>query len=570
MTMEERHKITSNDYIDVMIRYNRNINILRKYEQYSVHIINEGFAVIYIPVAEADSHNLIEFGYDAIPNIYALTREQSMEASGVYQLRNIPKVDLRGKGVIIGIIDTGIDYTNPVFRHEDGATKILAIWDQTIDSDNFPDAVFPTFYGTEYAADQINLALNSPKPYEIVPSTDDNGHGTKLAGIAAGSENDENNFSGVAPDAELLVVKLKPAKDNLKDLFMIPRDQLCYQENDIIWAMDYLLYTARMMGRPLSICIGFGTSLGAHDCTGNLNVLASLAADTPGVAISIAAGNEGAAKRHFYSELDPAAGSIPVELNIGENEYGFILELWGEPPVIYSLDILSPSGEYKPIISERLITTQTIRFIFDRTIIYVNYVLIEQSNGKQVIILRFSKPTAGIWKLQVYGKGDLKGAFHMWLPMGSLISEHTYFVKANAYTTITSPGNCFIPITVTAYNSVTGTLYPNSGRGFSTSNIINPSFAAPGVNLSCPSLEQGFTTLTGTSAAAAHTAGICAMLLEWCVVEDNYPVIDTLGLKKFLIRGAKRSKALSYPNQDWGYGIIDVYNTFNIFRTDVQ
>jgi len=238
--------------------------------------------------------------------------------------------------------------------------------------------------------------------------------------------------------------------------------------------------------------------------------------------------------------------------------------------MIYSLDVLSPSGEYKPIISERLMETQTIRFIFDQTIIYINNILIEPSSGKQVTILRFSKPTAGVWRIKVYGKGNLKGAFHMWLPMKELISEDTYFVASNPYTTITSPGNCYIPITVTAYNSITGTLYTNSGKGFPTSHAIQPSLTAPGVNIQCPSPDQGFTTITGTSAAAAHTTGICAMLLEWCIVQSNYPDVDTVGLKKFLIRGAKRNNVLQYPNPDWGYGVIDVYNTFNIFRTDIR
>lgn len=570
MTQEESYKITNNDYMDIIIEYNRNQNILKTFEKYSVHIMNEGFAVIYIPVSEVDSFHLSDFGYDAVPNIYTLSSEQSLEASGVYKIRSVPKINLRGKGVVVGIMDTGIDYTNPVFRNNDGTTRILSIWDQTIQSGGeTPIAVGHTFYGTEYVRERINEALQSPNPLEVVPSIDEVGHGTKLAGIAAGSEDEMNGFSGVAPDVYLVIVKLKPAKDNLKDLYVIPQDKLCYQENDLLWAMDYILYTVRNMDLPLSICIGLGTSIGAHECAGSFNTLVSLGGDTPKVAVSVAAGNEGNAKRHFYSKLNPTSGAITVDLNVGNNEYGFTMELWGDPPLIYSMDILSPSGEYKPVLSERLVETQTIRFIFDQTVIYVNYVLIEQNTGKQVIILRFRKPSAGLWRFHVNGKGNLAGAFHMWLPAGDLINANTYFIQSDSHTTVTSPGNCYIPITVTAYNSDSGILYPNSGKGLTPSGIFKPTLAAPGVNLPCPSLDHGFTTLTGTSAAAAHMTGICAMLLEWCVVKNNYPDIDTNGLKKFLIRGANRSKNLSYPNPDWGYGIVDVYNTFYIFRTDI-
>jgi subtilisin family serine protease len=569
MTQEEKYKIISDDYMDIIIRYNNNINVLEKHENYSIHIMNEAYAVIYIPVAEVSDHILEEFGYQSIPNYYALTDEQSLDQSGVNKLRNFSTFNLRGKGVIIGIMDTGIDYLNPVFQKEDGTTKIVAIWDQTIESDNNPIALMPSFYGTEYDSEQINLALKSQNPLQIVPSTDENGHGTMLAGIAAGSEDKDNNFSGVAPDAELIVVKLKQAKNNLKNLYFIPPELPCYQENDIIWALQYILYKARSLNYPLSICIGLGTSLGAHNSDGLLNTSVTLAGDTPRVAVSVAAGNEGDLKRHFYSELDPAVGDIPVELNVGEKEYGFTMELWGDPPMIYTLGIISPSGEYAPISALRLTATQVIKFIFDATIIYINYVLIEPITGKQVIILRFDKPTSGIWKFRVFGKGDVKGAFHMWLPVNGFISGSTYFINANPFTTITSPGNCQIPITITGYNSNTGVLYPGSGRGFSTSNIINPDLAAPGVNIQAPSLNHGFSSMTGTSAAAAHTAGITALLLEWCVIDGNYPDVDSVSLKKFLIRGAKRSNVLKYPNQDWGYGIIDVFNTFNIFRTQV-
>ncbi len=569
MNQDEKYKIVSDDYMDIVIRYNNNLNVLKKYENYSVHIMNEAYAVIYIPIAEVSSKKLEEFGYHAIPNYYALTDEQSLNQSGVYRLRNFSKLNLRGKGVVIGIMDTGIDYTNPVFRKEDGTSKILAIWDQTIDSNNNPVALLPSFYGTEFDAEQINQALRSQDPLQIVPSIDENGHGTMLAGIAAGSENKENNFSGVAPDAELIIVKLKQAKNNLKNLYFIPQNLNCYQENDIIWALQYILYKSRILNKPLSICIGLGTSLGAHNSDGLLNTSVSLAGDTPNVAVAVAAGNEGNLKRHFYSELDPTIGFISVDLYIGEQEYGFTMELWGDPPMIYTMGILSPSGEYIPIRASRLTETQMITFIFDTTTIYINYVLIEAITGKQVIILRFDKPTSGLWNFRVYGKGDVKGAFHMWLPVNGLISEGTYFINANPFTTITSPGNCQIPITITAYNSDSGILYNGSGRGYSTSNIINPDLAAPGVNLQAPTLKHEFTSITGTSAAAAHTAGINALLLEWCVIDNNYPDVDTVSLKKFLIRGAQRSNVLQYPNPDWGYGIIDVYNTFNIFRTQI-
>lgn len=575
MTQEERYKITSEDYAGIIIKYNNNPAILEKFKEYSPHLISERFAVIYVPVSQITTKFVAQFGYASIPYYYGLTSTQSLEASGVTKLRAIPAINLRGNGVIVGILDTGIDYTNPVFRKQDGTTKILSLWDQSIPSeDQYPKGEYPAYFGTEYTAEQINQALASKNPLQVVPSMDEIGHGTALAGIAAGSVDPTNDFSGVVPDADLVVVKLKQVKQITRDFFAIPPGVPCYQENDIIWAIRYLIDTTRKLRRPLAIGIGLGTSQGPHNGTGFLDSVVSVIADFPGVAVSVSAGNEGNARRHFYSTINPNIGPVAVELNVGPNETGFTMELWGDPPATYTLDILSPSGEYVERILEGLVQERAISFVFERTVIRVNYFMVEEETGKQVILLRFTNPSPGLWKFQVYGRGDLQGAFHIWLPMGEFISTETYFLNANPYTTVTSPGNSYVPITITAYNSILNTLYPNAGRGYTASNLVVtdlvvPDLAAPGVNISCPALDHSFTTITGTGAAAAHAAGITAMILEWGVVDGNYPGIDTMGIKRFLIRGATRSNLLEYPNRDWGYGIIDIYNSFNILRADI-
>jgi subtilisin family serine protease len=570
MTQEEKYKIISDDYVDLILKYNGNPISLQQYNEYSVHIMNDTYAVIYLPRTLVTSRFVTQYNYSSIPHCYALTSGQSLEASGITKLTRSPNLNLRGEGVIVGIIDTGIDYTNPVFQHEDGTTKIISIWDQSIDSENqYPDVISPAFYGTEYTAEQINLALQSDNPLEIVPSMDVNGHGTKLAGIAAGSENQEFEFSGVVPDADIIVVKLKETKPFLRNFFSIPENVPAYQENDIIWGIQYLVDSARSLQRPIAICIALGTSMGAHDTNGALNTIVSIIGDFPGVAISISAGNEGNARRHFYSTFDPDGATITVELNVGENVEGFTMEFWGNIPSIYTVDILSPSGEYIPRILENLVKNQEVGFVFEQTVISIDFIMVETDTGKQVILFRFKNPSQGTWRFQVYGRGDLKGDFHIWLPPDDFISKDTYFLNSNPYTTVTSPGNSVVPITVTAYNSNLSTLYTEAGRGFSASNNISPDLAAPGVNIQCPDLNHGFATISGTGAAAAHTTGITAMVLEWSIVEGNFPRIDTVGIKKFLIRGARRSSNLVYPNRDWGYGIIDIYNSFSILRSDV-
>ncbi|MDF2484837.1 MAG: hypothetical protein K0R46_1005 [Herbinix sp.] len=564
MTTQDRERITSEEYADLLISYSGDQSILNKFQDATIHIINFFYAVVHVPIAQITDTLIVEMGYSVLPSLFGLISQASLEASGIIRLRNIPNFNLRGEGVLVGIIDSGIDYRNPIFQNEDGTTRIASIWDQTVASDNFPEG---TYYGTEYTREQINEALRSETPLEIVPTTDEIGHGTMVAGIAAGNDVPESGFFGVASDAELVVVKLKQAKTYLREFFLVPENVPCYQENDIIFAIDYIMRVAINLNRPMAVCIALGTSQGAHDGRGTLSNYISLQAENIGFSFQVAAGNEGNARRHYYGTIDPNTGNNTVELFIGENEAGFSMEIWGDSPGLYSIDIQTPSGEYVPQIIPRLDENRDISFIFEQTQIFVDYQIIESQSGDQLILVRFRNPSSGIWRFNVFGRGPLATGFHAWLPMEGFISNNTYFIRSDPYTTILSLGNARVPITVTAYNIEDDSLYLNASRGYTRTGIIKPEIAAPGVNILAPAPDQSFVTVTGTSASAAHTTGVAAMLLEWAIVRGNQPNLNTVDMKIFMIRGARRELDIQYPNRDWGYGILDVYNIFDTLRT---
>lgn len=564
MTGEERARITSNDYVDLIVEWNNDMRIFERYPDATVHIMNDRYAIVYIPSSQTNQISISQLGYREFPSCFSLESASSLEASGVTRLRLLPAFNLRGQGVLVGIIDTGIDYTNPAFLRQDGSTRIYSIWDQTIEGDNYPEA---PAYGTQFFAQDINRALKSENPFSIVPSRDEIGHGTMLAGIAAGSPVAEGDFEGVAPETDLVIVKLKQAKQNLRNLFFIPDGVPCYQENDIMWGFQYIVDIAASLSRPVAICIGIGSSQGSHDGLSPLSSLVTVGGDFSGVVTAVSAGNEGNARRHFYSEIDKKIGSTIMEINVADDENGFILEIWGQAPNTYSVDILSPNGEYIPRIPEGLRVSRDISFVFERTRISLYYSMVDSSAGDQLILMRFDAPTPGIWTIRIYTRGDLSGIVHSWLPSGDFISPDTYFIQSNPYTTITNPGDAEVPITVTAYNPENNNLYQRASHGYTRIGIIKPDIAAPGVNIRVPDLNQGFGFMTGTGAATAHTTGIAALILEWGIVRNNYPGLDSVAVKKFLIRGAQTNPNLHYPNRDWGYGILDIYNVFNILRS---
>lgn len=566
MTSDVGNRMIDEEYADLLITYNGNMRVFDAFENATVHIINFFHAVVHVPVSQITNEIIYKYGYSVMPALYGLVSQSSLEASGLFRLRSIPTFNLRGQGVLIGIIDSGIDYTNPAFRNADGSTRIAAIWDQTIQSESYPPL---TFYGTEYTREQINEALRTDNPLSIVPTTDEIGHGTMVAGIAAGSELPESNFAGVAPEAELIVVKLKQAKRYLRDFFLVREDVPCYESIDILFALEYLRLKAIEFNRPIAVCIAVNTSFGPHDGRDALTSYLSLISRNVGFGVVIAAGNEGNSRRHYFGRIDETTGFDTVELSVGENETGFTMELWGNPPGLYSIDIQSPSGEYIPRIVPRLDESREISFIFEQTVIYLDYQLIEEQSGDELILFRFVKPAAGIWRIKVYGEIRVDSSFHIWLPMEGFISDNTFFIRSDPFTTVLNLGTGRYPITVTAYNDADDSLYLEASRGYTRTGVIKPEIAAPGVNILAPSLNNSFVEVTGTSAAAAHTAGVAALLFEWAIVRGNQPMLNTLDMKILMIRGARRDLEIAYPNRDWGYGILDVYNIFDSLRRNI-
>lgn len=502
-------------------------------------------------------------GYYVIPKLYGLLDTGSMEASGIPEIQNQPILALKGNGVLVGFIDTGIDYQNQVFRNLDGSSRIAAIWDQTIQSGDPPEGFL---YGTEYTKQQIDEALESENPLVVVPSIDENGHGTFLAGIAAGSESEDGSFFGAAPKSMIAMVKLKPAKRYLRDFFFIKEGADAYQENDLMAGMDYLRKLAEKLDMPLVIGIGLGTNQGSHFGLAPIEQLIRQISSVVGNIVVTAAGNETGRGHHYHGIYPSEQEYEEVEIRVGEEERGFSLEFWARAPEYYSIAIRSPSGEYTPRIVTRFTSSQVLDFVFEETKIYVDYRTVVQGEGDFLILIRFQNPTPGIWTIRVYNSLYINGNYNMWLPMHGFISPDTVFLRPSPDTTLTIPATTGNVIVTSAYNHVNGGIYINSSRGYPLSNIIKPDLAAPGVNVYGPLVGNRFGRMTGTSVAAAHMAGAAALLLEWALVKDNREILTTGDAIAFFIRGASRRPGVVYPNREWGYGTLDVYQVFERIR----
>ena len=520
--------------------------------------INSVYGVVYAPLREIGKLDINTYSYSFIPKCYTYMDLGSLSASGITRLQEQPYLQLKGKGTAIAIVDSGIDYRNPLFQNEMGS-RILCIWDQTLEGDK---KEVP--YGQIFWKKDIDRALVSENPLEIVPSTDTNGHGTRMAAIAAGNYFPEENFSGAAPEAMLIVVKVKQAKKYLREFYLFPSEAELFQENDIMMGMDFAIRTANDRNLPLSVCIGIGSNQGAHIGKNPLSNYVDYISQFSLNSVSIAAGNEGAARHHYAGRLTDRESQAVAELRVGDKNPGFTMEFWGEPPEIYHLFLQSPTGEVLDISASLGDVTQVLSFVFVETKIEVNYVSIERQTGYTLVYFRFIQPAAGIWRIFVQGREEQNASFHMWLPVQGLISEETYFLEPSPYNTITAPGDSLESITVTAYQYRDNSLYIQAGRGFMPDGNVVPQVAAPGVAVQVPDLKGNYGQASGTSLAAAQTAGAAALLFEWAVIRGNQPYFTGSSVKNYIVRGAKREDRITYPNRDWGFGRLDLYHTFEL------
>lgn len=552
--MDCHEAVYSNDYYDIIGPVS---GLKPEIEIPCTQNIDNRYIVYYLKRSEVPPLSIGTYKYINIPKCYTILDQRALEASGITRVQTQRNLELKGDGVLIGFLDTGISYENRAFRNTDGSSRIVAIWDQSIDAGPHPEGFI---YGTEYLKEDIDEALLSDNPKEIVPQTDEIGHGTMLASIAAGSEDAENDFIGAAPYADIAVVKLKPAKQYLRDFYYIKDDAVAYQENDIFTAIDYLNKLAERRGEPLVLCIGLGTNQGHRGSGGRMSSYLDDIASMHRRAVCIAVGDEANARHHFYGSISETT-SERVEINVSQDMRGFIVELWGHSSELFSISITSPTGEVLPRVSVWNGQQQKQRFLLENTKVIIDYQLGSERSREQLIHIDFEDPVRGLWIIEVFPYRISDGVFNMYLPITDFLEEEVFFVRSNPDMTLTVPSGAKIPMAVGGYNSMTGGVYIESGRGYTMDGNIKPDYVAPAVNVLAKNQFDRFERMTGTCAAAAISSGACALLMEWNVYKMDNRTVNSIELRNQIINGAHRMPNQLFPNREEGYGRLDIYQS---------
>lgn len=544
------------DLWELIVRYTGSLERIRQQLQISAVELTNEYAILTVPqylIGRLAQYPEIVFIEQ--PKRLSFEVNQGRVASCINPVQ-IGILDLFGEGVYVAIIDSGIDYSHPDFINDDGTTRIAALWDQTIRGNP------PNGYdiGTLYTREEINRALRTPMPQrlEIVPSTDLSGHGTHVAGIAAGNGRASSGlYRGVASKCELIIVKLG-----------ISVGSSFPSTTQLMQGIDFALRFAQNAGKPIAVNVSFGNNYGSHTGRSLIETFLNDIANVWKNNIIVGTGNEGASGNHAAGIMQMQRTEV-VEFSVSQFEFSLNVQIWKNYYDHFDISIISPGGtRVGPIPS--ILGTQ--KFVMQQTQILLYYGVPTPYNPQQEIFIEMI-PTgtyinSGVWRIELVPRRIVNGNYDIWLPSGAVKSPATRFLSPSEFTTLTIPSTAFRAITVGAYDSATDSYAPFSGRGYTRNMEIKPDLVAPGVGIVSTAPGGGYTTQSGTSMATPFVTGSAALLMEWGIVRNNDPYLYGEKLKAYLINGARQLRVENeYPNRTLGYGALCLENTFSMINT---
>lgn len=549
---------------ELIIKYSGDLQAIAESLDMEITPLLAEYAIVNLPesrIGRLSEYSQIE--YIEKPKALLLSQMEGIASSCISPVR-LPPLSLDGSGVLIAVIDSGIDYTHPDFRNSDGTTRIRAIWDQSA-SDGEPPEGYRS--GALYTEEDINRALSLPDAgmrLSVVPVTDLSGHGTHVASIAAGNGRASMGwYVGVAPEAYLLIVKLGPASAR-----GFPRT------SELMQAVDWCIRYAVDRNLPLAVNISYGNNYGDHAGTSLLEQYINRVANLGRTSICIGAGNEGNTARHYAGRIIGNEQET-VEFSVGPFETGLNIQIWKEYADQFQVVVQSPSGEIVSLPDELL--TRIGRM----TDVKILYAMPTPYDTRQEIFISMIPSLdyieEGIWKLYLVPIQIRSGYYNMWLPVSGSTSARTAFFQPTADLTLTIPSTAYRAITVGAYDSRTNSYAAFSGRGYAGLQDLSGSFdysgpmgiysqkpdlAAPGVEIIAASPGGGYTARSGTSMATPFVTGAAALLMQWGILQRNDQYLYGEKLKASLIRGTRKLPGFQvYPNALVGWGALCVWDS---------
>lgn len=569
---------------EVIVKYHGSLEELADFG-IRVEELIAGYAILTVPETQMDRLSQIaQIEYVEKPKRLFFSDLQGLSASCFVPGSALYR-ELSGKGVLVAVIDSGISYWNADFRKADGSTRIRYLWDQVLDR--------------EFSAQEIDAALmagDRQAALQLVPSIDTSGHGTAVAGIAAGNGGEHGAaYAGIAGESDLLIVRLgMPQADSF------PRT------TELMRALTYVVNKARELAMPLAVNLSFGNTYGAHNGSSLLERFLNNIAEIGRTVICVGSGNEGASGGHVggslradgaftgytgsgrqadgtnpgvtdvvnVNDIDVTAQDAVVEMTVGAYESALNVQLWKEYADRYLVTAVSPSGEAFTADTDR--PGKQVYRLGQTQILFYNGEPAPYMTGQELYFdflpeAGSSYLEQGVWTFRLRPLRVVTGNYTFYLPSAAVRNADTRFVRPTPDVTLTIPSTASGVITVGAYDPVYEAYADFSGRGYLYQEQVNsrtsdayvkPDLVAPGVGVIAPDRDGGYTPVTGTSFAAPFVTGAAALLMQWGIVLGNDPYLYGEKVKAYLRKGAKPIRGVAeYPDARAGYGALCVENS---------
>ena len=544
---------------EVIVRYSGELETGDR--NWQVVYLSGGYAIITLPQDDIDYlASLPQVEYIEKPKRLFFAVDTGRAASCILPLQT-EETALFGEGILVAVIDSGVDYFHPDFRHEDGSTRIAALWDQTAglmdakqrSGGDRPGPPEGFVRGIEYSSEEINEALNAEgreEAYAIVPERDVTGHGTQVLGIAAGNGRASGGrFRGVAPDSTIIVVKMENAR---RDGF--PRT------TELMQALEYVMRKAEELGMPVAVNLSFGNVYGPHRGTSLLETYIDMLAERGRSVIVAGTGNEGNTGGHVSGRLS-AGEEKEIEFLINDFEPSMNLQIWKNYADVYRITVMHPNGSIAGPFGQEIGTS---RYRLGSTELLVYYGEPGPYQIQQEIFIEFipmeTYLDSGIWRVVLTPQHIVTGEYHLWMPDVKARNVGTRFLQPTSGATLTIPSTASSVIAVGAYDARQNVFASFSGRGWPGETFgVRPDLAAPGVAITTTAPGGGYVSVTGTSFAAPFVTGAAALLMQWGIVRGNDPYLYGEKVRAYLRRGARQIPGFEqWPNDQMGYGALCV------------
>lgn len=567
-TSNFKEYLLNNEYENYIVEYSGDIiEAIKKLDYAAASKLGQLFAIVVVKKGMLENllKDVKEIIYTSKSYPYTLSDLNKVEGKNNYKFLEGENQDLNGEGVIVGIIGTGIDYLNERFTDENNKTRIIAIWDQSLQEGPAPS---PLVAGTEFESEKIDEAIKAKEegkdPYSVVSHKDVSGYGTEVAGIIGGRKlYPEDPFISVAPKCEFAIVKLRLAKETTLELNGVEKTDVdVYESVYIRTAILYLTNLQKKLNKPMVIYLPLGTNLEGHDGLSPIERYIDYFAETKGIIFVTNTGNQGNSETHTSGNILNSGGIGDIEVNLGEKQKNLYISIWFNRPDRVSVGITSPNRVSTGKMNFTSTSMEKKEVNIEESKAVIEY-FISYTNGVEFVNILIRDVYSGIWKINLFGDYVIDGKYDAWLFQRELLQPNTRCISPDPFITLTVPSTSLNSITTSYYDNNTQMPAPRSGKGFTRDGRIKPDVCTGGTNIRTTTTGGGDVLVSGAAAGGAILAGAVALITEWGLVKGNDKNLYAPKVKTYLIRSTERKPNEKYPNESCGYGMFSFNELFN-------